>query len=615
MGPQIFNVVTEFRFDIAHAVANSQTLQSEVGKISSAADEAHIALQRVGVGLVAQMGLGSGGFLGAIYTAIKASDKFSQSQRQIANIFLSNKMFDGAFAFEDAMGSASAAMMNMKKAAREFSLPVGDMVSTTKLIGASLISHGLDDSSLSKSTMLSRGFLKSAPTLGVDPGMAQGQLLDAVMGRASMGDTLMQRLFNETDAMKPYAPKGGGIHQAGGGAVAFNTLEASKRVEVLTKALMQFGSNARIVEENARSMSGQLQRLQDNLTGMFSVLKPIGDALMKPIKDILFQINSFLEHDGEKVVKNFSKIIREMFKDPEKLFVNIQQVRRLRGDVSKAGSALMVAGIIHGVTAAMEFLGIQLQGGLLMQGIRYLGAALAWLGGWFVQLGGFALIGRVLMFILQGVLAPLAAWTFFFQIISRAMAKAQVSNAKWLVTNLEKITALFTRLSKAIGDIMDPIILSMEFLSDMVAWIFRLDVSGNVLLYFFQQFVEMIETIGQVVMFVLSVVNGMMSAVIGALFDLANGDFMQIGKNLGKNFTEGFDQMLETRFKRRIDGGDDASTSNKVTNIDKIEINNQFKEQMEPDRIAFILKEQLVKTALNPMQSSGRSLVGSLVGR
>lgn len=617
MGPQIFNVVAEFRFDIASAVANSQTLQGEVGKISAAADNAHFALQRVGMGLIAQTGLGSGGLVGALYTALKASDKFASSQRQIANIFLSNRMFEGAFAFEDAMKAAAGSMQIMKNSAREFSLPAMDLVNTSKLIGASLINHGLDDASLGNSTKLARGFLKSAPTLGIDPGLAQGQLLDAVMGRANMGDTLIQRLFNETDALKPFAQKPGSGTQKGGGAFAFNALEASKRLDVLTKALMQFGSNTRILEENARSMSAQLQRLQDNITGIFSILRPLGDALMKPVKDILFKLNKFIESDGEKIVKNFSKIVREAFKDPEKLFIQIQQLRRVQGDLSKAGHALAITGLIHGLTMALRFFGIQLRGGLIMSGLRALGSGLRWLGSLFVSMGGLTLLGRGLMFVLKGVLAPLAAWLFLFQIISRAIAKAQVANAKWFVGNLEKISALLARASKAFGDIMYPLEISMDFLSDLVAWFFRLDTSGDIILFFLRQFVEMIEDLGKVVVFVLSVVNGLIASIVGALFDLAQMNFKQLGPNLKKNFMEGFDEMLSRRFKRG--GGDsdsaDGAVSMKVTNIDKIEINNQFKEQLEPDRIAFSLKEQLMKAALNPGQAANRSMAGGLVGR
>ena len=48
---QVFNVLTEFRFDIAHAVAGSKQLQGEIGKISEAADQAHYSIQRIGMAL------------------------------------------------------------------------------------------------------------------------------------------------------------------------------------------------------------------------------------------------------------------------------------------------------------------------------------------------------------------------------------------------------------------------------------------------------------------------------------------------------------------------------------------------------------------------------------
>ena len=121
---QAFHVLTEFRFDFAHAVTNSQTLQNEVGKISDAANGAMHSIQRMGIGLVTQMGLGAGGILGFLYNAIQASEKFAQSQRNLANILLSNnEVFkNGGFDFASAMGQSEAIMENVIKKAREFAL-------------------------------------------------------------------------------------------------------------------------------------------------------------------------------------------------------------------------------------------------------------------------------------------------------------------------------------------------------------------------------------------------------------------------------------------------------------------------------------------------------------
>jgi hypothetical protein len=227
---QVFNVLTEFRFDIAHAVAGSKTLQSEVGKISSAADDAHFAIKRIGMGLVAQTGLGTGGLIGFLYKAVQISDKFYQAQLKLSNIMTSNKMFTGDNAFEESMAASEKALNNMSAISKKFSLPADTFAQLATGIGAALAVKGLDDSSMGKSTDLTRSFMKSAPVLGIDPASYQQNLLDMVMGQGSMGDRMSQRLMMETSAMKPF----------GGSMKGFNALEASKRIEVLTKALDQF---------------------------------------------------------------------------------------------------------------------------------------------------------------------------------------------------------------------------------------------------------------------------------------------------------------------------------------------------------------------------------------
>lgn len=152
-----FKVITEFRFDIGHAMLESKTLQGQVEKISTAADNALLSFQRVGMGLVAQMGLVSGGVLGFLYDAIQASDKFSQSQRNLANIFLTNqKAFgDQGLTFQQAMTNASKVMDTIHHKAMDFSLDPNDLLNQTKLIAPVLVSHGLDGANLATSIDLS----------------------------------------------------------------------------------------------------------------------------------------------------------------------------------------------------------------------------------------------------------------------------------------------------------------------------------------------------------------------------------------------------------------------------------------------------------------------------
>jgi hypothetical protein len=318
---QVFNVLTEFRFDIGHAVADSRTLQTHVERLSTAADNALTSFQRLSMGIVAQMGLGTGGILGALGAAVKSSDEFTKSQLALSNIMMAN--IGKALSFEDAMMSSASVMEDIRKKASEFSLPAGEMVNMTKLVGANLLNHGMDDTSFKKSIDLSRQFLKSAPILGVDAGLATGQLMDTIGGRANGGDTLYQRLTNETSAMKPFA----------GNTQKFNALTPEKRLQTLTAALAQFSSNTKVVEANARTLTAEMRRLAEAIRGPFSVLRPIGDAILGFVLPAFHKLNNFLDNEGRMIAVRFGQMIEGFVSDLPQLIAVFMQMRSLAGDV------------------------------------------------------------------------------------------------------------------------------------------------------------------------------------------------------------------------------------------------------------------------------------------
>ena len=75
---------------------------------------------------------------------------------------------------------------------------------------------------------------------------------------------------------------------------------------------------------------------------------------------------------------------------------------------------------------------------------------------------------------------------------------------------------------------------------------------------------------------------------------------------VGDAFQKGFlDVFAGTEIGRPPEGN---AVARNVTNIGKVSIENKFKEQQEPDRIAFTIKDQLMRVANNPTQSKGRFL-------
>lgn len=607
---QAFRVLTEFRFDIGHAVAESHALQGEIGKISAAADQALIGFKRIGMSLVAQAGLGSGGVLAFLYNAITASDKFAQSQRNLANILLSNQdvLGTGGMSFEQAMVRSASVMDTIIHKANEFALDPNELLNQTKAVAPMLISHGLDTAQMQTSIDIARGLLKSAPTLAIDPSMIGSQLVSLVTGRADMNNTLFQRLLAET---KPF--KDAKVNDSKG----FNSLDAHKRIELLRSSLLQFGSNADVLRGNMESLSGQFQVFQNLVKGQFSIFKKVGDALMPPLKMMLGEVNKFLNTEGRKIAEHLSKIIGDIVKDPIKFFINLRQLSRLQGDVTNAGKLLGFLGLLEATAFAMRFLGITIRGASVTSGIKLLGQGLLWIGGLFVRLGGFALIFRALAFVATKILAPLMALTFLFQIISRAIAKAEISNAKWLVDHMSKLTSLFGRIKDAIAKIFMPIEMAIDFWSDLVAWFFELDISGNILISIFEGLANALEAIGFIVVSSMSIISGAIASILQVIMDAKNLEFSGMGKRIGLAFNEGFSDFFSKHYDRSggQNGSEGDKVSNRITNIGKVEINNQFKEQLEPDRIAFTLKEQILKAALNPQQAAGRSMRGMAIGR
>jgi hypothetical protein len=605
----VFHVLTEFKFEIGEALIKTETLQGAVGGLSNAADQALLSFQKLGMGIVGYMGLGTGSVLGLLNSAMQASDKFGQSQRQLSNIFLSNNMFKGADAFEQAMMNSAQVMEEIKKKAQEFSLPAGEMVQFTKLIGASLISHGLDDSSMRKSMDISRGFLKSAPTLGIDPTLAQGQLLDAVLGRANLGDTLFQRLMNETTAMKQFK----------GNPKAFNAMPDDKRVKVLTTALLQFGSSTKVLEGNAHSLSGEFQRLKDSLYGMFSILRPIGDMINKFILPSFRAINDYLQKQGAEVMRNVSKLFDGLIKDPKSLYTTLRMLQGAQKDLNIAAKIGVFISMTTGILGLLKWLGV-LSGqftvaGLAMTALR---TGMGWLGTGLMAI--FSNLGTILpivwsalnglVVVLSEALIPIAAIFAVLQFFRAAWAKAQANDAIAFAQMLPKLTAVFLKLKTVVMIVVGPLMDLFDFLAEKASIIFQFS-------HWLQALVWIIDLVADTLMLAFATIQGVVWGIMKLIENLMAAvrgqGSLNIFKGVGDSFNAGIDEMIASTMDKlnNAEGG----VVNQTTNIGHVNINNNFKEQLEPDRIAFTLKEQLMKTAQNPSQSAARSLSGALVGR
>jgi hypothetical protein len=154
----------------------------------------------------------------------------------------------------------------------------------------------------------------------------------------------------------------------------------------------------------------------------------------------------------------------------------------------------------------------------------------------------------------------------------------------------------FDAVARALGTFLDPTLFmgsidSLQILGNVLNWI--ADTTIKAIAGFQGLMFAIMQTI-------INVANDLASFIPG----MGNDKF---GKSMPVNeaFNAGIDDILEKYFKGLEDGK--AAVQMQTTINGGIRIENQFKENMEPDRIAFSLKEQLMKAAANPTQAQGQT--------
>lgn len=618
----VFKVLTEFRFDVIHAVASSEQLQSAVGEISNAADNALMSFQRLGAGIVTQMGLGAGGLLGFLYEAINASEKFGATQRKIAGIFAANqdKIAGGPRTFLELMQASEHVMENIGSMARDLGLSGSALANTTVQVGAALMPHGLAGNNMSNAVEIGRRGLKAAQILGVPGESIVQPLTDLAIGRGQMNDQFTQRLVSDAAVFQQYN-RGG--QKGRSPLAAFNALPADERIKKLIEALKQFSSNASIVEANAKSLTQQMQVLKDSFSGAYSVIKPIGEVFATAGAKLLASINKYIGAHGTELAKNIASLIQSVFEDPKKLFVNLLQARELKKDVTSAGQLAGIYGGFLFIKEIMQWMGIKVPSvfGAFRTGMSFI----------FTQLGKFiSVFSRFLIFVtgatnifgaiytvLNGVfmvaveiLKPFALLLGIFQLISRAWAIAKVNDAIAIAELMPRFVKAIADLKTAFFTLLDPFIKLFDATANFISPLFQLA-------HWMELLVWIVEGATTILITFQAGFQGLMFVIFESytqLKSLMTGGGFSFAK-IGDAFTAGIDDAIE-RNMTAINNGT-GSLQNNITNIAKVEIRNEFKEQLEPDRIAFTLKEQLLKAATNRGQANGRSLQGNFatVGR
>lgn len=624
MSVKAFSVLSEFRFDVGQAVIASDTLQSKVESLSGAVDEAMFSVQRLGLGFIANFTGAGGGVLGILGSAITASDKFTDSQISFAQIIDSNMMhLTGSIgSLNEKMAASRNIMKDIAKDALKFGLPAAELVDMTKTLSAMLVPKGLAGENFGNARTMSRNLLKSAPNLGINPQDVQGQLLRSIEGSASMGDTLFRRLL--TEAPEPF--KEAKVTDA----KSFNALDATKRFNILNEAMAKFANNADLLSMRANTLSGIMQRVRDTFMGFNSVFKPLGDVILPMIIELINVALDWVNTKGRHLVKMFASFVKSMIDTPTEMLVNLSQLSALAGDVSKAAG---IVGLIVTLTHLKEALHLIGRLGPIGQTIEKMGTSfftfasnIPVLGKGFDSLMNIFNTGSVTTF--RGLVAAMgmtvlkmaglfAVLLIPLQGLSRALARVKIEFFEWLAENSVKLAGILDRLQQSLRILFMPVMDMIKGFEELFFIILGGTGPMDSLLSFMTTMSYGLRFLSEGFLIAYAALRGFIAFFVGAwsqLFlnlsmmiqNLLSGNFKDIFFGTENIFKEGFmnaaDEFNKVVGKAQsplIDGEvDNARVSNTVINQD-IKMTNNFKEVLQPDRIAFTIKDQLEKSSRN----------------
>ena len=596
---QAFKVLTEFKFEVGSALIGASSLEQGVNKVSDAAKGLQFQLARVGIGFGAQLGLVGGGALGLASNLIKQFNNIEKQQIKIGGIFYANRGFlSGINDANDALQQSDKFLLKIAKDAEKFGLNEGALANFSALSTAITAKEGI---SPTKNIEFGRNILKAAPQLGVNAFDAEGQIRRALLGGASGGDPAFSAITQETTAFKDFAKKVGGMTKV---TKSFNKLPTVERFNLLNKALGQFTSNSELLAKQANTIDAKILRLKQGLFGLNGVFRPLAETIQGPVKEALDILLNIMQGKLRGVIKDISAITKILVPDLETAALRLHDLSNAAKSFKAASIGALFIGLLPFIKH-FKFLGALFGGGALVKGLAVIGNVLRFVFSATI----LKFIGSALLFLGKSLIIfakPLLILFTIFQLFSRAIGIAKIKDAEALPGIIANVTGVIAQLSAAFSIITAPLRTAFNAIAEFLSPLFRLTVLAGFV-------TDVFKDIGDAITGMLAIVQGVAGVIVGLFESISKGNFREIVDvdRQKEIFTFGVNSFLDEVLEKSGRGSPDGesagpTTSNRITNVGKVEIKNNFKEQIEPDRIAFSLKDQLLKAAQNPTAARGR---------
>ena len=597
---KVFNIAAAFKFEVGEGLANISKLESGFNKLSNTMENLNTQAKVLFSAHTLSLTGGAAGIVGTMQKMVSSSESYYQFQRKISTIIVANTK--GQADFNLAMRQSGQIIREIANDAQKFALPIDSYKQVFSDLAGPMAAKGVAGNNFENTRGLARSFMMMSRVFPV----SEIELQNVLAGAVTNQNPLFRLLKADTEAFKNMTPG------------RWRGMKFGAKVQKLQEGFDQYSMrNPEIMNSYVRSFTGQLVILSNYFKSITSVMKSLGDVLRSVLVPILTKVNDWIKGKLKDTLDQIAKALQPLTQDLSRLYVEFDKLRRLGGTFS---TSKMAAGLTFFIVEFKKFIPFILKMATAMGLITGRGALAA--GGgflallkWMTKTNSLATaLGASIAFVAKGMatyLSFLVPITALLRVIDSAKAQAKIEDMKKYTSELPIVTDKAIEVARALAAIQFPLSHLINVLGEKISFLFqrtwwveqiyntlkRFDIEklarnfSSGLLYLYTALESFFKTIAQQAWKIFTNPMKLLSpSVTDSVDSFMKGYFKNLDKALGPRLDKmdkHFDKYLKDAEKQPVPV---------YQNFGKIEIRNQFRENVEPDRIAVAVKEAFLKS-------------------
>ena len=606
-----FNILAHFKFEVGGAIANVNKVQKGLDSLTNSLKETEKGFKVLFASHSLALTGGSAGIVGTLHKMVSASEDYYQTQRKLSTIMVSNsrKQMD----FNMAMRTSSVILKALAKDAQKLALPIEEYTGVFSELAGPMVAKGVAGPNMKNTRDLAKNFMMMSQVFPIQP----WQIHNVLSGAITNQNPLFRILKDDTQEFKNMS------------LGRWRGMKYGKKVESLNRAFGQYSANnPEIINSQIQSLEGQLTILRNMFTSITSVMKTLGDVIRGPLVRGLTEVNRWIGDKLKQSLDTIARVLKPLTGNLERLYIEFEKLKVLSGTLSKSGVASGIAFFIVEIKRFVPWIVKMLAtlGLLGGRGALAAGAGLATAVKWLlrVQTVGQA-VGKVMAFVASSLKTYLAFFiplTALFRVIDSARAQAKVADMKRYAAELPIVTEKATEVARALAAIQFPISALINKLGESISFLFQrtwwVEKIYNVLKMF--DIGNVVKKFSAGMIYLYTSIEQTISAIIKSVVRLVNNPLQLASptENLSKflqDYQKGMDKALKPRWDALNQHFDkylkDAEKPPPpvFNHYGRVEIRNQFPENLEPDRLAVAIKESFIKSVQAQVDTTKRDQV------